>query len=209
LTVQVHSPDRFTGAVHIKCKRIFTMNVQDILTQLIVIAELAFVLVFVFGLLDVATRDRSTQAAAPVTQAAVSTTTTTDSVVTTPIVNVDSANPVELEFAATPTIADPWASEVTVVQPSFMPQLTIVRSNVLCLPAAQPLLCLPSARPAVSAPQPPKSQSKAKGKAPSQTEQLRCQCTEHGIKWRNANGTNKHLTVKQMQQALEVKAIAA
>jgi hypothetical protein len=167
------------------------MNVQEILTQLIVIAELAFVFVFVFGLLDVATRDRSTQTAAPVTQAAVSTTTTTDSVVTA-------------------SIADPWTSEMTVVQPSFMPQLTVVRSNVLCLPAAQPLLCLPSARPAVSAPQ-PKSQSKAKGKgkAPSQTTQLRCQCTEHGIQWRNANGRNKHLTVKQMQQALEMKSIAA
>jgi hypothetical protein len=179
------------------------MNVQDILTQLILLAEWAFVLVFVFGLLDVATRDRdrSTQiTAAPVTQAAVS---------TAPIV-VDSANPVEFEFAATPTIADPWTSKVTVVQPSSMPQLIVVRSNVLCLPAAQPLLCLPSARPAVSAPQ-PKSQSKGKGKgkAPSQTTQLRCQCTEHGIQWRNANGRNKHLTVKQMQQALEVKAIAA
>jgi len=185
------------------------MNVQDILTQLIVIAELAFVLVFVFGLLDVATRDRSTQAAAPVTQAAVS---------PAPIVNVDSANSVEFEFAATPTIADPWTSEVTVVQPSSMPQLSVVRSNVLCLSAAQPLFCLPSARPAVSAPQPPKSQSKAsqskakgkgKGKAPSQTEQLRCQCTAQGVKWRNANGTNKHLTTKQMQQALELKSIAA
>jgi hypothetical protein len=34
------------------------------------------------------------------------------------------------------------------------------------------------------------------------SQQLRQQCKEAGIQWRNANGRNKHLTVGQMQAAL-------
>jgi hypothetical protein len=108
---------------------------------------------------------------------------------------------------AVPVVADPWADahEVPAVEPSYIPQLAIVRSNLLCLPAAQPLLCLPSAR--ITTPTPQQNQSKAEGKAPSQTTQLRRECTAKGVAWRNANGRNKHMTVKQMQQALN--AIAA
>jgi hypothetical protein len=34
------------------------------------------------------------------------------------------------------------------------------------------------------------------------SQQLRQQCQSAGVQWRNANGQNKHLTVKQMQAAL-------
>jgi hypothetical protein len=98
--------------------------------------------------------------------------------------------------ARSPRPAPPTAAELTATFQQLV-SATELTIDIDVIPDSCPALPLPQVQPQVIA----QSQPAVKPIAPSAAE-LRKQCTQHGITWRNAHGKHKHLSAKEMKKKL-------
>ena len=98
-----------------------------------------------------------------------------------------SPGQLEIEFTATPElqtslIPDPWET---------VPESIAVAAAAPLFPSVPYLLLLPAA-----------SVEMEQNWAEMNPQQLRQHCQQQGIKWRNVHGRNKHLSKREMVEAL-------